>query len=74
MQANGALEQKLDAWLKAQQYWSDAFKGYQGNVVPLYQSGGTNGGGNAAQNFMEMMMMKNARDLNLDLGNRKGNQ
>lgn len=74
MQANGALEQKLDAWLKAQQYWSDAFKGYQGNVVPLYQSGGTNNGGNAAQNFMEMMMMKNARDLNLDLGNRKGNQ
>ena len=66
MQANGALEQKLDAWIKAQQYWADAFKGYTGNVVPLYQSGGATGG-NAAQNFMEMMMMKSAKDLGLDM-------
>lgn len=69
MQANGALEQKLDAWVKAQQMWADAFKNYQGNLVPLYQSGGANPGRNAAQDFMEMLMMKTAKDLNLNLKN-----
>ena len=71
MQANGALEQKLDAWLKAQSYWAEAFKGYQGNVTPTYQMGGSTGGGNAAQDFMQMMMMKSAKDLSLDLTNKK---
>lgn len=35
MQANGALEQKLDAWLKAQGYWANAFAAFKGNLVPL---------------------------------------
>lgn len=70
MQANGALEQKLDVWLKAQGYWATAFQNYQGNMVPLYQSGGSNGSSNA-MNFMELMMMKNAKDLNLDMSNKK---
>jgi regulator of protease activity HflC (stomatin/prohibitin superfamily) len=70
MQANGALEQKLDAWVKVQAYWAEAFKGYAGNVVPLYQSGPTGpGGNNAVSGFMELMMMKTAKDLNLDMKN-----
>lgn len=68
MQANGALEQKLDAWLKAQQYMWDAFSKYQGNMVPLYQSGG---GQSNATNWMEMMGMKAAKDLGLDMSNKK---
>ena len=67
MSANGALEQKLDAWLKSQEYWANAFSKYQGNVVPQYMSGSANGSSNAAANFMEIMMMKSAKDLNLDL-------
>jgi hypothetical protein len=39
-------------------------------MVPLYQSGGSNGSSNA-MNFMELMMMKNAKDLNLDMSNKK---
>lgn len=70
MQANGALEQKLEAWLKAQEYWAGAFANYKGNVVPNYVSAGGNSGGNGAVNFMEIMGMKAARDLNLDMSNK----
>jgi regulator of protease activity HflC (stomatin/prohibitin superfamily) len=70
MQANGALEQKLEAWTKVQSYWAEAFKGYAGNVVPMYQSGPVGpGGNNAVSGFMELMMMKTAKDLNLDMKN-----
>ena len=67
MQANGALEQKLAAYKEVQKYWADALTNYQGNIVPLYQSGG-NGpvGGNAFQQFMEMQNMKAMKDLNLN--------
>lgn len=75
MQANGALEQKLDAWLKAQQMWASALGAYQGAITPAYISGGSgsNGGSsNAFNQFMEMSMFKTARDLNLDMtGNKK---
>lgn len=68
MQANGALEQKLEAWLRSQQYWSDAFSKYQGNFVPQIQTGS---GPNAnALNFMEIMGMKAAKDLSLDMSNK----
>ena len=69
-QANGALEQKLEAWLKAQEYWSAAFANYKGNVTPLYQTGSSAGNSNAAAQFMEIMGMKAAKDLNLDLSNK----
>lgn len=68
MQANGALEQKLEAWLRSQQYWSDAFSKYTGNMVPMIQSG-DKGSGNAL-NFMEIIGIKAAKDLALDLNNK----
>jgi regulator of protease activity HflC (stomatin/prohibitin superfamily) len=71
MQANGALEQKLEAWLQAQNYWAAAFKDYKGNVTPNIMMGGQAGGGNAAQDFMQIMMMRAAKDLNLDLSNQR---
>jgi len=72
MLANGALEQKLDAYVKVNQMWSDAFGNYQGSLVPAYISGGGFSGGNAGNQFMEMMMMKTARDLNLDVTGNAG--
>ncbi len=67
MLANGALEQKLEAWVKVQEYWANAFSNYSGSLTPLYVGGGSgNGGSNAGTQFMELMMMKSARDLNLD--------
>jgi hypothetical protein len=68
IQADGALAQKLEAWLEAQRAWATAFGGFQGNLVPLYQTGG--GSGSNALNWMEIMGMKAAKDLNLDLKNK----
>lgn len=68
IQANGALEQKLEAWVTVQGYWADAFGKYQGNVVPQYMTGSGNyAPGNGAINFMEVMGAKAARDLTLDM-------
>lgn len=65
MQADGALEQKLRAYIQVQQAWADAFSKYQGAIVPTISSSGTNS--NGATNFMELMGAKAARDLALDL-------
>ena len=69
MQADGALDKKLEAYKEVQGYWADAFSKYQGSIVPQIQTGGN--AGNGALNFMELMSMKSARDLALDLGNKK---
>lgn len=69
MVANGALEQKLEAWLTERKYAWDAFSKYQGNMVPLYMTGGS-GGNTGATNFMELMGMKAMKDLNLDIKTR----
>jgi len=66
MQADGALQQKLETYVTVQKYWAEAFSKYSGNVVPQIQSGG-GGTVNGATMFMEMMGMKAARDLNIDL-------
>jgi regulator of protease activity HflC (stomatin/prohibitin superfamily) len=66
MQANGALEQKLAAYVETQKYWADAFSKFTGNLVPTYQSGGN---GSNAINWMEVMGMKAVKDLGLDMKN-----
>lgn len=72
MQADGALEKKLKAYVEVQEKWADAFSKYTGNVVPQIQSGGTGGSTNGAVNFAEIMTMKAQRDLALDMKT-KGN-
>lgn len=71
MQANGALEQKLDAWLKERQYAWDAFSKYTGNLVPLYQLGGGSNGSFNASDWMQLMGMSAMKQLNLDLNQQK---
>lgn len=71
MQANGGLEQKIDAYVKVQGFWADALKNYGGSIVPYYMNGGSSSsGGNAATNFMDLMMMKTTQDLNLNMKNK----
>ncbi|MCK5689173.1 hypothetical protein KAI87_07880, partial [Myxococcota bacterium] len=69
MQADGALSLKLEAWLKAQEAYASALaKAQPGALVPSVVMGGGSGGGNSsAQQWMEVMMMKAARDLSLDM-------
>lgn len=71
MSADGALDQKLEAYKEVQKYWAEAFGNYKGNVTPQIMTGG-NGttGSNGALNFAELMSMKAARDLSLDLKNK----
>ena len=71
MSANGNLDKKLEAWVKAQEAWADAFSKYTGNIVPTYATGST-GAVNGAAQFMEIMGMKAARDLSLDMSVPKG--
>ncbi len=70
MSADGALDKKLAAYKDVQRYWAEAFKGYQGNVTPQVVTGGNAGSVNGATQFMEIMGIKAARDLNLDLKNK----
>jgi hypothetical protein len=72
MQADGALDKKLAAYVEVHKQWADAFSKYQGQVTPTYMMGSSYspGGYNAAQNFMDMMTIKTARDLNIQLQNK----
>jgi regulator of protease activity HflC (stomatin/prohibitin superfamily) len=69
MEADGALDRKLDAYVKTQQFWADAVKNYQGNWMPLVSSGSQGGSqaGSGAMQLLEMMGAKAAVDLGLDL-------
>lgn len=69
LEADGALQQKLDAWVAAQKFWADAAS--QINVPStVFNTGGEGGtAGNAlgtVDQFMSMMMMKTAQDLQVD--------
>jgi regulator of protease activity HflC (stomatin/prohibitin superfamily) len=69
MQADGALQQKLEAWTKAQQYWADA---YQHRQVPTYVSGGDSSSVNTdASDFQNMMNLIMAKQLGIDMNIKK---
>jgi regulator of protease activity HflC (stomatin/prohibitin superfamily) len=65
---DNALDKRLDAWLKAQEFYADAIKNYQGNWVPTVVSGGGSGTATRGNELLEYMGIKAARDLALDMG------
>ena len=69
MAADGALDQKLVAYVKVQGFWAEAFKGHTGTMVPSVMMGGGSGGTglNATQQMMELMSVKAAKDLGLEM-------
>jgi hypothetical protein len=69
MQADGALEMKLNAQIEVQKAWAEAFSKYNGAIVPQFQTGGAVGT-NGALNFMDIMTAKTAKDFALDLKNK----
>ena len=71
MQADGALERKLQTYEKVQQLWADAFANYQGDLVPKIQTGSEGSGSNAGLDFMEVMGAKAAMDLSIDMNVKK---
>ena len=68
MTADGALERKLQTYLEREKIWAGAFQNFKGNIVPQIQMGSTSApGSNAALSFIELMGLKAAKDLALDM-------
>ena len=68
LQADGALQQKLDTYATVNRYYADAIKNYQGNWVPTVTMGESNGvAGNGAEQLIKMLSVKTAKDLALDM-------
>lgn len=66
LEADGALQQKLDAWVEAQKVWATAASQIK---VPSTVIGGNGSTGNAlstVDTFMSMLMVKTAKDLQVD--------
>lgn len=71
MQANGALEQKLAAYVEVNKLYASAISTYTGNWVPTTVMGGNGSQVNGAQSLIELLSAKTARDLSLDLSVKK---
>jgi len=68
MQADGALKQKLQTYEAVQKYWADAVSKYSGNWVPTVVMGGnSHSGNNGANQLIDFMTVKYAKDLSLDM-------
>jgi regulator of protease activity HflC (stomatin/prohibitin superfamily) len=66
MNADGALAQKLEAWIRVNQLYAEAVA--KQKWVPEIQMGaGQGSNGNAAQDLLDLFMIKTAKDLNLDM-------
>jgi hypothetical protein len=66
MAADGALDKKLATFIETQKVWAEAFSKHPHPLVPSVMMGtgaGSAGGANAATNFMDMLMVKAAKDL-----------
>lgn len=66
IKADGALDKKLEAFVKTQEVWA---KAYSVAPVPVTVMGGSGeaGRGNASQDFMSILAVKAAKDLQLDM-------
>lgn len=66
MQADGALEKKLDAWLQERKFAWEAFAKTTQPLVPQIVTGGA-GANTTASQFIDAMGMKAMKDLSLDM-------
>ncbi|MEK7464187.1 MAG: hypothetical protein AAB617_00185 [Patescibacteria group bacterium] len=70
--SDGALAQKLEAWVKVNTTYAENFSKYQGAWTPGVVMGGNGSNstrsGSGAMDFMDLLTVKTARDLSLDLG------
>ena len=66
MEADGALQQKLETYKSVMGYFANAIE-KQKWVPEIQMGGGESGGGDAAMALIEMLSIKTAKDLALDL-------
>lgn len=68
MAANGALDQKLVAFVEIQKAYADAIASYKGNWVPTTVMGGNGSSNtNGAMQLLDLIAAKTARDLSIDM-------
>lgn len=67
MQADGALDRKLTAWVEVQKAYADAIAKYQGNWVPGVVMGGDGKAFGGPSTLIDLLTAKTARDIGLDL-------
>lgn len=67
MEADGALQQKLDTYLEVQRMYAEAIKDYQGAWVPNVIMGNNGATHNGAMPFIDLLTVKAAQDLGLDM-------
>lgn len=70
MNADGGLEKKLEAYVKVQEMWANAFKEHNGAIVPSIVMGNGGSSGNAVNNasgLVDLLTAKTAKELSVDL-------
>jgi hypothetical protein len=70
MAADGALEEKLQAYMKVNELYANAIQGYKGSWVSSVVMGGERGSqtaGSGAQELINLLAVKKARELGIDL-------
>lgn len=66
MSADGGLDKKLSAYVEVNKAYAEAMS--KGKMVPDIALGATANGAASAANMMELLTVKTARDLSLDIG------
>ena len=72
MNADGALDTKLAAYVEVSKAYAEAMGNYQGAWVPSVVMGNSGAGGNGAAALVEMLTAKTARELGIDMSVTKG--
>ena len=72
MNADGALDAKLAAYVEVSKAYATAMGEYQGAWVPSVVMGNGGAGGNGAAALVEMLTAKTARELGIDMTVTKG--
>jgi hypothetical protein len=69
MEADGALEKKLEAWVSVNERYADAIAKHQGAWVPSIVMGQQPGGvpQNGATDLIALLLAKTAKDLSIDM-------
>jgi regulator of protease activity HflC (stomatin/prohibitin superfamily) len=69
MNADGALDQKLAAYVEIQKAYASAIQNYSGNWVPQIVTGNSNANqaGSGAQQMIDLLSIKAAKDLGIDM-------
>lgn len=66
MNADGALAQKLEAWIKVNRQYAEAM-GKQKWVPEIQMMGDAGGKGNSANDLLSLFLAKTAKDISLDM-------